>query len=124
MKFKMARIGNPWISDEYEIDGNLAQQIANELSEICESQRDNDRINASWDYNKYVHPLLEKHIKENSDLNSRALVRAIMIKLDEMSNIHDWSDGSNAARRVVQTYSAYSNPDFLKAKAYHDIHGS
>jgi len=120
----MARIGNPWISDVFEIEDNLVRQIANELSEICESQRDNSRIDASWDYNKYVHPLLEKHITENSNLNHRALVRAIMIRLDEMSDRNDWRDGSNAARRVVQTYSAYSNPDFLKAKAYHDIHGT
>ena len=124
MKFKMARIGNPWISDVFEIEDNLVRQIANELSEICESQRDNSRISSSWDYNKYVHPLLEKRIAENSDLNPRALVRAINLKLDDMTNHNDWRDGSNAARRVVQSYSAFDNPDFLKAKAYHDIHGS
>ena len=120
MKITMTRIGNPWMSDDYEVDERLAQDIADEVAAACEGY---DYSN-SYNYNKHVEPVLQKHLSKITDRNDqRALVRAVEMKLNKMSDYHDFHQGANAARKCVQTFSAYQNPDFGAAKRYHARHG-
>ena len=117
MKVSITKPGNPWMSDKYEVDGNLAQQIADELADACEGYD----YSASYNYDRHVEPVLQKHLaKIDHHGEQRALIRAVELKLNKMSDYSDFHQGANAARKCVQTFSAYQTPGFSKARRVSD----
>ena len=117
MKVSITKPGNPWWSDDYEVDGNLAQQIADEVAAACEGY---DYPN-SYDYNRHVNPIIKKHLSKIENMgDKRALVRAVEMKLEKMSDYSDFHQGANAARKCVQTFSAYQTPGFAAARRVSD----
>ena len=117
MKVRVTQPGNPWMSDDYEVDGNLAQKIADELAAACEGYD----YSASYNYDRHVDPVLQKHLAKIDDQGEqRAMVRAVELKLNKMADRSDFHQGANAARKCVQTFSAYQTPGFSKAKRVSD----
>ena len=117
MNIRVAKPDNPWMSDNYEVDGNLAQQIADELAGACEGYD----YSASYNYDRHVNPVLQKHLaKIDNEGDQRALVRAIELKLEKMSDYRDFHQGANAARKCVQSFEAYMTPGFAKARRISD----
>ena len=115
MKVRVTDPDNPFMSDNYEVDGNLAQQIADELADACEGYD----YSASYNYDRHVQPVLQKHLAKIEDQgDQRALVKAVNMKLDKMADYSDFHQGANAARKCVQTFSAYQTPGFAAAKRY------
>ena len=115
MKVRVTDPDNPFMSDNYEVDGNLAQQIADELADACEGYD----YSASYNYDRHVEPVLQKHLAKIEDQgDQRALVKAVNMKLDKMADYSDFNQGANAARKCVQTFSAYQTPGFAAAKRY------
>ena len=120
MKIRMARTGNPWITDEYEVDEELAQKIAEEVAAACDGY---DYSN-SYSYDRHVEPVIKKYLSSAGSLDDqRALVRCIELKLNKASDYKDFNQGANAARKCVQTFGAYQYPDFIEAKQYQAMHG-
>ena len=117
MKIKVTKPDNPWMHDHFEVDENLAQKIADEVAAACEGY---DYPN-SYNYNRHVEPVLGKYLAEIEDMGQqRATVRAVELKLNKMSNYRDFHQGANAARKCVQTFSAYQTPGFSKARRVSD----
>lgn len=117
MKIKIMKPDNPWMHDDFEVDENLAQKIADEVAAACEGY---DYPN-SYNYNRHVEPVLGKYLAEIEDMGQqRATVRAVELKLNKMSNYRDFHQGANAARKCVQTFSAYQTPGFSKARRVSD----
>ena len=117
MQIKITKPGNPWMHEKYEVDGNLAQEIANDLAAACEGYDHS----TSYSYDRHVNPVLAKHLaKIDHHGEQRALVRAVEMKLEEMSDYSDFHQGANAARKCVQTFSAYQTPGFSKARRISD----
>ena len=115
MKVKVTQPDNPWMSDHYEVDENLAQKIADELAAACEGYE----YGASYNYDRHVEPVLQKYLSEIEDMGQqRATVRAVELKLNKMSDYSDFHQGANAARKCVQTFEAYMTPGFAAAKRY------
>ena len=118
MKVRVTDPDNPFMYDNYEIDGNLAQQIADELADACEGYD----YSASYNYDRHVKPVLQKHLAKIEDQgNQRALIKAVNMKLDKMADYSDFHQGANAARKCVQTFGAYQTPGFAAAKKYSEI---
>ena len=117
MKVQITRPDNPWMHDDYEVDENLAQEIADELAAACEGYE----YGASYNYNRHIEPVLQKYLAQIEDMGQqRATVRAVELKLNKMSDYSDFHQGANAARKCVQTFSAYQTPGFSKAKRVSD----
>ena len=117
MKIKVTYPDNPWMSDYYEVDENLAQEIADELADACEGY---DYPN-SYNYNRHVEPVLGKYLAEIEDtMQQRATVRAVELKLNKMADYSDFHQGANAARKCVQSFEAYMTPGFAKARRVSD----
>ena len=117
MKIKVTKPDNPWMHDHYEVDENLAQEIADELAAACEGYE----YSASYNYNKHVEPVLHKYLAEIEDMGQqRATVRAVELKLNKMSDYRDFHQGANAARKCVQSFEAYMTPGFAKARRVSD----
>ena len=120
MKIRMARIGNPWITDEYEVDEDLAQKIADEVAAACEGYS----YSNSYNYDRHATPVLKNYLIEAGTIDDqRALVRAVELKLEAMSDYSSFHQGANAARKCVGSFGAYMNPDFAEAKRYQAMHG-
>ena len=75
MKVRVTDPDNPFMSDNYEVDGNLAQQIADELADACEGYD----YSASYNYDRHVEPVLQKHLSKIEDQgDQRALVKPLI----------------------------------------------
>ena len=117
MKVRITKPDNPWMYDHYEVDENLAQEIADELAAACEGYT----YGASYNYDRHVNPVLKKYLAQIEDIGQqRATVTAVETKLEAMSDYSDFHQGANAARKCVQTFGAYQTPGFAKAKRVAD----
>ena len=117
MKIKIMKPDNPWMHDHFEVDENLAQEIADEVAAACEGYE----YPNSYNYDRHVEPVLQKHLAQIEDTGQqRATVRAVEMKLEKMSDYSDFHQGANAARKCVQSFEAYMTPGFSKARRISD----
>tara|TARA_E500000331_G_scaffold267952_1_gene259303 strand:+ start:1906 stop:2292 length:387 start_codon:yes stop_codon:yes gene_type:complete len=114
---------SPWFSTFVEISFSKSklQAVVDEIITECS---DREYYKNSYNYDKHVNKVIEKHWDKKCG-NIRPYLKALhtMITSQMPQAPRSWHNGHVAAARTLESKIAWSTPGFVEARAYNDLYG-